>query len=346
MTRNYLAGFGASLLLLSAGAAALAATDEEFLNMAIGINLAEISAGEMASEKGQGTAVKEFGTILIDHHMKANDKANRLATAIGMTPPIEPSEKARKEADALAALSGGAFDRAFAEHMAMGHADAIALFEDKADDSTNEVSLFAKSTLPDLRKHLEIARSMTTGEGIATAPGAIVGDRAMTGASTGQHPMVGAGTGSEPMVGAETGSEPMVGAASPAAGGGPVPATMSARPDGLQPADLSGMSSDTLIGATVHGADDQTLGEISQILLFKDGGTGSVDAIVIDVGGFLGIGEKPVAVAFKDLQVMTDADGGYAIYSKLTRDQLDGAAAYDAASFEKNRDGVILRSGG
>ena len=119
-----------------------------------------------------------------------------------------------------------------------------------------------------------------------------------------------------------------------------------ARREGLKPADLAGVSSDTLIGATVYGADDETLGEIAQILLSKEGSTGTVDAIIIDVGGFLGIGTKPVAVDFKDLQVMTDADGDYYIYSKLTRDQLDAATSYDEAIFEKNRDSMILRSGG
>src|SRR5690606_5902339 len=57
------------------------------------------------------------------------------------------------------------------------------------------------------------------------------------------------------------------------------------------PADQ--ISADNLIGTTVYGADDENIGEINDVVLSDDG---QIDAVIIDVGGFLGIGEKPVAV--------------------------------------------------
>jgi hypothetical protein len=118
------------------------------------------------------------------------------------------------------------------------------------------------------------------------------------------------------------------------------------RPEGLKPVDIASMSSDALIGTTIYGANDESVGEVSELILSGSGSTGTVDAVVIDVGGFLGIGEKPVAIDFKDLQIMADADNNYYIYSKFTREQLEGATAYDKATFQQDRDRMMLRSGG
>jgi hypothetical protein len=59
--------------------------------------------------------------------------------------------------------------------MVKGHTDAIAMFKDKSDDSTNDVSTFAKDTLPTLQKHLDQANSLLQSlgggaSGTTTAP--------------------------------------------------------------------------------------------------------------------------------------------------------------------------------
>ena len=80
------------------------------------------------------------------------------------------------------------------------------------------------------------------------------------------------------------------------------------------------LSAEDLVGTTVYGAKDENIGEIGDIVLSKDG---KVDAIVIDVGGFLGMGEKPVAVGFDKLAFMTDNDGNKSLYTTLTKEQLE-----------------------
>ena len=54
-----------------------------------------------------------------------------------------------------------------------------------------------------------------------------------------------------------------------------------------------------------------------------------VDAVIIDVGGFLGIGEKEVAVGMDNLAFMTDKDGKKYLYTNFTKEQLDAQPAYD-----------------
>src|SRR5262245_54132948 len=54
-----------------------------------------------------------------------------------------------------------------------------------------------------------------------------------------------------------------------------------------------------LIGQNVHAPDKAKIGSISDLILSKDGR--SVEGFVIGVGGFLGIGEKSVALKLDKL---------------------------------------------
>ncbi|HEY6632542.1 MAG TPA: PRC-barrel domain containing protein, partial [Rhizobiaceae bacterium] len=53
--------------------------------------------------------------------------------------------------------------------------------------------------------------------------------------------------------------------------------------------------------------------------------------------GFLGVGEKEVAVGSDNLAFMTDADGNKYLYTTFTKEQLDAAAAYDKGSYAEKR---------
>jgi sporulation protein YlmC with PRC-barrel domain len=58
-----------------------------------------------------------------------------------------------------------------------------------------------------------------------------------------------------------------------------------------------------LIGLNVYNDQNEKLGDISEILLDK---SGKVDGVVIGVGGFLGLGEKDVAVKMDQLTVQPE----------------------------------------
>lgn len=63
-----------------------------------------------------------------------------------------------------------------------------------------------------------------------------------------------------------------------------------------------------LIGQTVYAPDKTKIGSISDLILSKDGRT--VEGFVIGVGGFLGIGEKSVAMKLDRLQMLPDPQNG------------------------------------
>lgn len=60
------------------------------------------------------------------------------------------------------------------------------------------------------------------------------------------------------------------------------------------------IAASTYIGQTVYNAGDESIGEINDLIMKKDGG---VEAAVIGVGGFLGLGEKDVAVPFDRIAI-------------------------------------------
>ena len=72
-----------------------------------------------------------------------------------------------------------------------------------------------------------------------------------------------------------------------------------------------------LEGAKILGTDDETLGKVSHIH-----GSGATSTIIVDVGGFLGIGAKPVALNGQRLTFMRDQDGTVHATTTFTKDEL------------------------
>jgi len=60
-----------------------------------------------------------------------------------------------------------------------------------------------------------------------------------------------------------------------------------------------------LMGATVYSPNDETIGDISDLIIAEDG---MVKGVVIGVGGFLGIGQKDVAIPFDQIQWMSNQE--------------------------------------
>jgi sporulation protein YlmC with PRC-barrel domain len=77
-----------------------------------------------------------------------------------------------------------------------------------------------------------------------------------------------------------------------------------------------------LMGARVSNTAGETIGDINDVLIDKDG---KVAAVVIGVGAFLGMGERHAAVSFDWLQLTRDSDGNPLLRVNLTKDQLESA---------------------
>ena len=80
-----------------------------------------------------------------------------------------------------------------------------------------------------------------------------------------------------------------------------------------------------LIGQTVYAPDKTKIGSISDLILSKDGK--AVQGFVIGVGGFLGIGEKSVAMKIDRLQIGQDKDG-MQLTMDAKKEELSSAPAF------------------
>lgn len=98
---------------------------------------------------------------------------------------------------------------------------------------------------------------------------------------------------------------------------------------GMQTADQ--MLASDLIGMSVRGAGNESIGEINDVVVARDG---RVIGAVIGVGGFLGIGEKDVAVPFQAVEVSRDGDGNERLVLRKTRDELKAAPSF--TKYERN----------
>ncbi|HEX5957466.1 MAG TPA: PRC-barrel domain-containing protein, partial [Hyphomicrobiaceae bacterium] len=88
-----------------------------------------------------------------------------------------------------------------------------------------------------------------------------------------------------------------------------------------------------LVGAPVRNDADERIGEVNEVVLTKDG---KVAAVVVGVGGFLGIGERDVALAFPSVRIEPDTSttaraGSVIVKVDLTKDTLSNAPAWDWA---------------
>lgn len=82
----------------------------------------------------------------------------------------------------------------------------------------------------------------------------------------------------------------------------------------LTNAELTGK---ILEGATIYGPNDEKIGSVAHLH-----GAGMSAQLVIDVGGFLGIGAKPVAVPIGNVEFMRDEAGDVHAVTNWTKAQL------------------------
>jgi putative membrane protein len=150
-------------------------------------NLKEIRLGEAAETNSQNPDVQEFGRHMVRDHSRLNARLEKIAQTESLTlpdtntfyiivgqPPEEKEgnellpetpqqrlQKAQWDVQTLTALSGPAFDQAYADAMVKGHEKAIQKFED-ASASLQDESLkkYADRGLKTIRGHRDMAQKL------------------------------------------------------------------------------------------------------------------------------------------------------------------------------------------
>jgi PRC-barrel domain len=115
-----------------------------------------------------------------------------------------------------------------------------------------------------------------------------------------------------------------------------MPATGAKQAGFIQSQQSNEFRSSKLVGTSVYGPGDKSIGDVNDVLI---GNHGEVRAVVIGVGGFLGVGEKNVAVPFDTLTITRKAGSNAIdkISTTYSKDDLKNApkfAYYQASKSE------------
>ncbi|WP_206612749.1 PRC-barrel domain-containing protein [Paenirhodobacter populi] len=105
---------------------------------------------------------------------------------------------------------------------------------------------------------------------------------------------------------------------------------LSAQPSFVPPAGYSlsekgTVTGDQLKGVGLYSSSDEEIGKIADVELGVDG---AATNIIVDVGGFLGIGAKPVALDLSEIAVYKHENGDLRAYTHLTKEQLTALPEY------------------
>jgi sporulation protein YlmC with PRC-barrel domain len=106
--------------------------------------------------------------------------------------------------------------------------------------------------------------------------------------------------------------------------------SLAVAPSDRSMAATSSLSTTHWLASDVYKADvynnaEEKIGVVTDLIMDS---SGNVTTAVVGVGGFLGAGEKEVAVLFKDLKVVTRDNKDWLVLNQ-TKEQLKAAPAYD-----------------
>ena len=102
--------------------------------------------------------------------------------------------------------------------------------------------------------------------------------------------------------------------------------------DSLAQQSADQISAKTYIGQSVYNGQNESIGSINDLILQKQGG---VVAAVVGVGGFLGMGQKNVAVPFDKISATQNAqDGTIKLTTTETADSLKAAPEFKTLAMQ------------
>jgi sporulation protein YlmC with PRC-barrel domain len=93
------------------------------------------------------------------------------------------------------------------------------------------------------------------------------------------------------------------------------------QPEGYQVMAREQLTVDTLQGADVYDAQNQQIGNVEDLVLAADGT--SIEAIVLDIGGFLGIGQHRVALQVQEVDIFHDQQQQVRVQVPMTQQELE-----------------------
>lgn len=258
----------------------------QFVQKAAIGDMYEIQSSRIVLDKLQNKEFQDFARTIVDDHTKSSNELKSIVQGMReLQLPTQLDDKHKRMVEQLRSATGADMARQYKAHQTQAHQDAVKLYQDYTRQGDNtRLKQFAESTLPKLQEHLRMAQDLPSNPQVAE------------GAARDQRTSVQAPTGTEQQRAA-----------------GQQQAAIISRPGSNH------MMASDLRGTRVYGANDENVGEIDDIVLTTDG---KIAAAVVGVGGFLGLGEKNVAIPFSELEIRSSGE----TTGMANRNQQDGTA--------------------
>ncbi len=96
----------------------------------------------------------------------------------------------------------------------------------------------------------------------------------------------------------------------------------------LESPPAKGMAASDLIGTDLKTSDDETVGQIGDLIIDQDG---RVVAVLVNAGGFLAMGEKQVAIHWNAIKMSGNPEDRD-LRLDMTRDDLQSAPDYEKSA--------------
>jgi len=139
----------------------VSAADRKFMMKAAQGGMAEVTLGQLATQRASDSAVKGFGQHMVRDHSKANAQLQQLAARKGVTLPRDIGAEHKAALARLSRLPGPAFDRAYMKDMVEDHEKDVSEFREESREARDaNLKAWAAKTLPTLQQHLQMARSI------------------------------------------------------------------------------------------------------------------------------------------------------------------------------------------
>jgi len=137
-------------------------SDQAFVTKASESGMAEVELGKLGSSQAMNPNVKKFAERMVTDHQKANEELKSLARKKGLALADGLKKEHQETATRVGKLQGEQFDREFMAQMLKDHEMAVELFSSEAQSGQDsELKAWAAKTLPTLREHLQMARSLS-----------------------------------------------------------------------------------------------------------------------------------------------------------------------------------------
>jgi sporulation protein YlmC with PRC-barrel domain len=85
------------------------------------------------------------------------------------------------------------------------------------------------------------------------------------------------------------------------------------------------ISASELLDETVMNEANESIGDVNDVLIDTNG---KIASVIVGVGGFLGMGEKDVALPFENLKFAKDKDNDLVVTTNVTKETLQATPAY------------------